>query len=29
MKARILMCDVIRQTCVTRTTIDDLVFGGE
>ena len=29
MKARVLMCDVIRQTCMTRTTIYDLVFGGE
>ena len=29
MKARVLMCDVIRQTCMTRATIDDLVFGGE
>ena len=24
MKARVLMCDVIRQTCKTRATIDDL-----
>ena len=29
MKARVLMCDVIRQTCMTRATTDDLVFGGE
>ena len=29
MKARVLICDVIRQTCMTRATIDDLVFGGE
>ena len=29
MKALVLICDVIRQTCMTRATIDDLVFGGE
>ena len=29
MKARVLMCDFIRQTCMTRATIDDLVFRGE
>ena len=29
MKARVLMRDVIRQTCITRGTIDDLVLGGE
>ena len=29
MKARVLMCDVISQTCMTRATNDDLVFGGE
>ena len=30
MDARVLMCDVIiTQTCMTRATIDDLVFGGE
>ena len=29
MKARVLMCDVIRQTCMTRATIDDLELGGE
>ena len=29
MKARVLMCDVIRPICMTRTTIDDFVFGGE
>ena len=29
MKARVLMCDVIRQTCMTRATIDALVRGGE
>ena len=29
MKACVLMCDVIRQTCMTHATIDDLVFGGE
>ena len=29
MKARVLMCDVIRQTCMTLATIDELVFGGE
>ena len=29
MKARVLMCDVIRQTCMTRVAIDDLVLGGE
>ena len=29
MKARVLMCDAIRQTCMTRATIDDLVLGGE
>ena len=29
MKARVLKCDVIRQTYMTRATIDDLVFGGE
>ena len=28
MKAHVLMCDVISQTCMTRA-IDDLVFGGE
>ena len=27
MKARVLMCDVISQTCMTRSTNDDLVFG--
>ena len=26
MKACVLMCDVIRQTCMMRATIDDLVF---
>ena len=29
MKARVLMCDVISQTCMTRATNDDLVSGGE
>ena len=29
MKARVLTCDVIIQTCVTHATSDDLVFGGE
>ena len=32
MKARVLTCDVIRRTFMTRAsidTIDDLVFGGE
>ena len=31
MKACVLMCDVIRQTCMTRATacIDDLVFRAE
>ena len=29
MKARVLMCDVIRKNCMTRATIDDLVFRGE
>ena len=29
MKTRVLMCDVIRQSCMTLATIDDLVFGGE
>ena len=29
MKARVLMCDVITQTCKTRAAIDDLVFEGE
>ena len=30
MKARVLLCDVISQTCMTSATInDDLVFGGE
>ena len=28
MKARVLMSDVIRQTCMTRATIDNLVFRG-
>ena len=26
MKARVLMCDVIRQTFMTRATIDDLAL---
>ena len=29
MKARVLMCDFIRQICMTRVNIDDLVLGGE
>ena len=29
MKARVSLCDVIRQSCMTRATIDNLVFGGE
>ena len=29
MKAPVLMCDVIRQTCMTRATIDDLKFESE
>ena len=29
MKARVLMCDVIRETCMTHATIHDLVLGGE
>ena len=29
MKARVLMYDVISQTCMMRATNDDLVFGGE
>ena len=29
MKARVFMCSVIRGTCMTRATIDDLVLGGE
>ena len=29
MKACVLMCDVIIQTCMMRAANDDLVFGGE